>query len=98
MLSLILLFITAAKAQQCMPDLIVDDVSAVRQKWISGANRFINMAGGDYGVDPQSTFSVQVNTKAVMFTPQNSNNSYFFIKFVRLHLQCRHRHQLIRNI
>ena len=83
MLFLSLLFITSSKAQQCIPDLIVDDVSAVRQKWISGANRFINMAGGDYGVDPLSTFSVQVNNKAVMFTPQNGNSSYFFIKFVR---------------
>jgi hypothetical protein len=88
MLSLILLFIASSKAQLCTPDLLIDDVSAIRQKWIGGANRFINMAGGDYGVDPQSEFAVQVNNKSVMFDPKNSANSYFFIKFVSLRPLC----------
>ena len=79
MISAVLVLLSAAAAQQCTPDLLIDDFAKIDQHDYEGAQRYFNLVGGDYGqVGIDATYDT-VN-KRVKLTSTAADN-FWFSKF-----------------
>ena len=71
-----------ATAQSCLPDILLDDFSNVRQDNVDGAIRNVNLVGGDYGgQNSQFSFTSKSATPGfVSVTPgaPQADNFFFF--------------------
>ena len=73
---------TAVSAQVCGNDLLVDDFAASRRNFFDNADRQINLLGGDYGSDGNTTFSIDTTARTLTVIPQYSKDVFFYAKYV----------------
>lgn len=77
---LVLLLVGVAAAQNCTPDLLLDDFSSVQTDYIEGAQRNIGKQGGDYGGEHVYMDFSQVEDHGYLAVTATKSQNHFFFK------------------